>query len=68
MIPPDMRAVGTCADGYYGALCSSCMPGYARSDKHGCGKCPSPILNFLRILGLMSIIILAIGILVKNTL
>ena len=24
----DYKPTGWCADGYYGALCSSCMPGY----------------------------------------
>jgi len=32
MITPVLKDVGECEAGYYGALCSSCMPGYTRSN------------------------------------
>jgi len=35
------NAVGLCAveNGYYGVLCTACMPGFKRSDTFNCDKC-----------------------------
>lgn len=68
MVPPDMRDVGDCQEGYYGALCSACMPGFARSGSFGCIKCPDPAINILRISSLFLLLIIAICLLVKSTL
>lgn len=58
---------GSCADGYHGALCASCLPGYARQDKYGCNNCPNPLLNLLRILGVLIASVIVIGFLVRST-
>ena len=63
-----MIEVGECEIGYHGALCSSCLPGYARADKYKCGTCPDPIINLLRIIGVIIIAVFVIGFLVRNTL
>ena len=68
MVPPDMIEVGSCLDGYYGALCSSCMPGFARSGKYGCSPCPEPARNISRITGLLLLVVFAVAFLVRSTL
>lgn len=67
MLAPDYNPVGDCLDGYYGALCSACMPGYSRSGDYGCKVCPKPALNLLRIIGIMILVIIGVALLVKST-
>jgi len=38
---------GWCADNYYGALCSSCMPGAQSYDKYKCERCLPTWKNLL---------------------
>jgi hypothetical protein len=40
-----------CATGYGGPLCTVCDPGYTRSGRLGCKKCPDPSVNRLRTVG-----------------
>ena len=68
MIAPDYNPVGDCADGYYGTLCASCLPGYSRTGDYGCEKCPSSKSNTLRICGVMVGMSIAIVVLVRATL
>lgn len=68
MLPPVDNPVGDCAEGYYGALCSACMPGYSRSSTYECKACPEPLPNLLRIVGILIIFILGLGFFVKSTL
>ena len=58
---------GECSEGYHGALCASCKPGYARQDKYGCNDCPNPLLNGLRIIGVLIALVIVIGFLVRST-
>ena len=67
MTNPYPNPVGNCSEGYYGALCSACMPGYARSGSYGCSKCPADLPNLLRILGIMIAAIGAVGYMVRGT-
>lgn len=59
--PPNYNPVGECGDGYYGALCSSCLPGYTRSGQYGCSKCPSAAKNLFRIIGIIVALIAGMG-------
>ena len=34
---------GWCAEGYYGAFCSSCLPNYRQTSKNNCEKCASKL-------------------------
>lgn len=65
---PTYNPVGDCAEGYYGALCEACMPGYSRSGDHGCAKCPEPVLNLVRIGGIIAALGFVVGLMVKATL
>ena len=68
MIPPDYNPVGDCATGYYGALCSACMPGYQRSGSYGCSECQAAYLIILRIGGIIILMGAGIGFLINYTL
>ena len=68
MSRPDFNPVGDCSEGYYGALCSACMPEYSRSGSYACKKCPSAILNLLRIGGIMVLMVLGVVFMVRSTL
>jgi len=68
MIQPLMSPTGECAPGYYGALCSSCMPKTSRSDSYECEACPDEIYNILRISGIMIALTFGLVMLVKSTL
>ncbi len=67
MIEHDNNPVGDCVEGTYGVLCSACMPGYARSGSYGCSECPDPLINLLRIIGIILILAVVIAMLVRST-
>ena len=67
-MPTDYNPVGDCAEGYYGALCSACLPGYSRSGNYGCSKCPSSLKNLFRIIGILIIVVLVVVYMVYSTL
>lgn len=58
---------GFCGEGYYGALCSSCVPTYYRSGEYGCELCADPSLNGLRMAGVLALVITFVVLLVKST-
>jgi len=60
--------VGFCAEGYYGALCTSCMPGYNRSGDYGCSLCPKSVQNILRITGIIILMSFIVVFMVRSTL
>lgn len=68
MISPVYNPVGDCSDGYYGALCTSCLPGYSRSGDYKCNQCPNGNTNIIRISGIMALLLVAIIFLVRATL
>jgi len=61
------NATGNCAEGYYGALCSACLPTFSRSGSYGCEKCDSIEANAIRMTGIIMLLILAVVFLVKST-
>jgi hypothetical protein len=65
--PPEGNAVGLCAveDGYYGVLCSACMPGFKRKDTFGCDKCMH-IEPYLTV-GAFIIMIVGLSFLINST-
>ena len=65
---PDNNPVGDCKEGYYGALCTACMPGYSRSGDYNCSKCPNPVPNLVRIVGVMIVLIIVVSFMVRSTL
>jgi hypothetical protein len=65
--PATYNPTGNCAEGYYGALCSACVPGWHKQDKHGCARCESPEWNLIRMAGVMALMILIIVFLVRST-
>ncbi|CDW74826.1 UNKNOWN [Stylonychia lemnae] len=59
---------GLCAQGYEGNLCDTCgeLDGqvYQRTSKHYCGQCPEQWISFLKVIGLFSAFLIAMGILI----
>jgi len=43
--PPDVSLTGLCAEGYTGNLCQVCLPGYSRTGRNNCARCPSKTSN-----------------------
>jgi hypothetical protein len=68
MIAPNYNPKGDCAEGYHGTLCSGCLPGYSRSGDYECSACPTPELNFIRIVGILVGCIIGIIFMVRSTL
>ena len=60
-------ALGQCATGYQGILCSDCSTGYTRSGEE-CSECPVLIWNILIFLALIILLIAVIMFLVRSTL
>lgn len=67
MIKPADNPVGDCKEGTYGVICSACMPGYARSGSFGCAQCPDPLINLLRVIGIILILAFIVALLVRST-
>lgn len=60
-------AVGECASGYYGVLCSNCEPGYSRTGDYACSPCPDPFWNVIRIIATLLFAIILIVLMIKST-
>ncbi|OMJ68192.1 hypothetical protein SteCoe_34433 [Stentor coeruleus] len=63
----DTDFVGSCAVGYEGKKCYSCIVGYTRSGTSKCAKCPSQASNAVILLFLMLFIIFIGVVLVRST-
>ena len=61
------KPTGNCKEGYYGALCAACMPGYAAISQYTCSKCGDRTSNILKMVGIMILAIFCIVMLVKST-
>lgn len=68
MQPPNNNPVGDCREGFYGVLCSACMPGFSRSGIFNCLHCPNQYANLLRILGILFVLAAVVIFMVKSTL
>jgi len=62
------NAVGLCNEtaGYYGVLCTACLPGYKRSDTYSCEPCGEG--EIFRTLIIMVFLVIGLCVLVKVTL
>ena len=52
---PDGKALyptGVCAEGYYGNLCTGCLPGYSLTTRNQCDSCPDKAINILQTSGI----------------
>jgi len=54
-------ASDSCGAGFTGVLCNRCADGYAREGKYGCGKCGTPELNVLGLMGGSLLAVLVVG-------
>ena len=43
--PPALSLTGLCADGYSGNLCQVCLPGFSRTGRNLCARCPGLTAN-----------------------
>ena len=59
--------IGTCSEGYYGIMCSSCSPGYTKSSTGYCSLCPSQALNIVILLFIIVVVLFFCIILIKTT-
>jgi hypothetical protein len=59
---------GWCAEGYYGAFCSACMPGYRAGEGNVCSECASFTVDIMRVIGTFTTVLILLIILVKTTL
>jgi hypothetical protein len=64
------RPTGWCAEGYYGAFCSGCLPRYSRAgDAFLCRRCADNVwLDLARIVGNFLLVLAMIVVLVQSTL
>jgi hypothetical protein len=53
MIAPDYNPNGSYATGYYGILCSSCIPDYSNTSTFFCSLCSNETANILRLSGIL---------------
>ena len=65
---PNFSYTGRCETGYEGHLCAKCAPDYSESSSFKCSKCPDPVLNAIRIVGVLLAVILIIVVMVRSTL
>ena len=68
MIYPEFNPLGSCAQGYQGILCSDCASGFSKTSYFECAACPDPLLNSLRLAGILVGVILLIILIVRSTL
>lgn len=59
---------GDCAEGYYGALCSTCKVGYSRTGDYGCAKCIDPAINITKIAFVLMAFVIVVVLMVRSAL
>lgn len=57
LTPNEFYPLGKCAEGYYGILCASCLPGYSSTGNFQCSKCPDMASNIV----ILITIVLGVG-------
>jgi hypothetical protein len=62
------KPTGNCKTGYYGALCSACMPRYSAVSQYTCTKCGDKTTDILKMLGIMVMAFSCIVLLIRSTL
>jgi hypothetical protein len=58
---------GVCLLGYRGNKCQPCDNGYSRATENKCGKCPDAVGNAFRLLGMIAVMTLICGVLVRSS-
>ncbi|CAG9330615.1 unnamed protein product [Blepharisma stoltei] len=66
-LPPHLSFTGLCHEGYTGNLCQACASGYSRTSTNTCGKCPDLVSNAFKVVGIVLVMIIVWGIMVKTT-
>jgi hypothetical protein len=61
------KPTGVCADGYYGALCSACMPGYFKQTGFICRPCGNKAYNIIRLVGITILATVGLTLLIRST-
>ena len=64
--PSTYNATGNCAPGYYGALCSACIPGYYKNGNE-CNVCPAAKYDIVKSVFMFLMGSLFVTVLVKGT-
>jgi hypothetical protein len=59
---------GLCREGYRGNKCQACDNGYSRTTENVCGKCPDDVSNAFRLIGLVGVLAVICGVLVRSSL
>ncbi|CAG9326024.1 unnamed protein product [Blepharisma stoltei] len=58
---------GRCEEGYHGNMCQACYSGYSRTNPNTCGKCPDPVSNAFRVIGIVIAAIIVGAIMVRTS-
>jgi hypothetical protein len=58
---------GVCKVGYRGNQCQACDNGYSRTTENVCGKCPDDALNAVRLVGMIGVLAVICGVLVRSS-
>jgi hypothetical protein len=58
---------GECYEGYRGNKCQACDNGYSRTTENVCGKCPDNVSNAFRLIGMIGVLALICGVLVRSS-
>ncbi|CAG9330614.1 unnamed protein product [Blepharisma stoltei] len=66
-LPPHLSFTGLCHEGYTGNLCQACASGYSRTSTNTCGKCPDPVSNAFKVIGIVLVMVIVWGVMVKTT-
>ena len=59
--------LGSCSEGYYGIMCSSCKGGFQKLNDNSCGICPSPTANVFISLSIVAVVLAVCIVLVKTS-
>jgi hypothetical protein len=58
---------GVCREGYRGNKCQACDNGYSRTTENTCGKCPDDASNAFKLIGMICLLALICGVLVRSS-
>jgi hypothetical protein len=58
---------GVCSEGYRGNKCQACDNGYSRTTENTCGKCPDHVSNAFKLIGMIIVLAVICGVLVRSS-
>jgi hypothetical protein len=67
LVDKQYKSTGQCAEGYYGALCSACLPGYFKQSGFSCKECGERVYNIIRLVSIIIIASVAVSVLIRST-